>query len=74
MELGLTHASRKTLSPPPGAWCCLSLNCLHVWKRFSDDAVLPQERLLIARHPAENLRLPVQRLDEVVNIKIHAIM
>ena len=40
-------------------------------KRTSDDAVLLQKRLFIARHPAENLRFIVQLLDEVVNIEIY---
>ena len=39
--------------------------------RLSDDTVLSQKRLLIIGHPPEDLRFPVQLLDEVVNIEIY---
>ena len=37
---------------------------------FSDDTVLLQKLLLVAGHPAEDLRLVAQRTNEVVNIEI----
>lgn len=46
-------------------------NLLRGTKPPLNDAVLLQQRLLVTGYPAEDLRLPVQLLNEVVNIEVY---